>query len=304
MKTKKVRGSALISALFIMTLVVIAATAISTRLQFDIYRTHLMLASDQLLLASQAVNFWATETLKESNEHEFPLAFPKRLQLIYPNVRIKGELHDLQARFNINNLRDPKFHPLFLAWLGKSIKESVSNNTEHLLAITYWIAPFQSGRGQDQYLNYYLKRPTPYLPSYQAMQSPSELRLIQGITKRTYQRILASLIALPETTPINITTVPKEFISTLGLGLKDSEVDALLQAREVKDGSRVEKIYQLLHEFNIPMFEVTTKSTYFLSVATVVSDSLNLTVYTVIKRIKDRNNQIAVSIIRQSFNTL
>ena len=60
------RGSALISALFIMTLVAIAATAMSTRLQLDIYRTRLTISSDKLFLASQAVTFWAMHTL--SNE--------------------------------------------------------------------------------------------------------------------------------------------------------------------------------------------------------------------------------------------
>ncbi|MFZ4077782.1 MAG: type II secretion system minor pseudopilin GspK, partial [Legionellaceae bacterium] len=53
------KGSALISALFLMTLVAIGATAMSSRLQLDIYRTRLILTSDALSLASEAVTFWA-----------------------------------------------------------------------------------------------------------------------------------------------------------------------------------------------------------------------------------------------------
>ena len=61
------RGSALLSALFIMTLVAICATAMSMRLQLDIYRTRLTLDSDKLYLASQAVTFWAMDILSEQN---------------------------------------------------------------------------------------------------------------------------------------------------------------------------------------------------------------------------------------------
>ena len=60
-------GSALISALFIMTLVAIAATAMSTRLRLDIYRTSTHINSDKLYLASQAVTWWAMDKLSAQN---------------------------------------------------------------------------------------------------------------------------------------------------------------------------------------------------------------------------------------------
>jgi general secretion pathway protein K len=67
-RTQSHRGSALISALFIMTLVAIAATAMSTRLQLDIYRTRLTLITDKLYLASQYVTFWAMSELTYSKK--------------------------------------------------------------------------------------------------------------------------------------------------------------------------------------------------------------------------------------------
>lgn len=59
----KQTGSALISALFIMTMVAIAATAMSSRLQLDINRVRLGILSDKLYLASQAVSFWSLNQL-------------------------------------------------------------------------------------------------------------------------------------------------------------------------------------------------------------------------------------------------
>ena len=61
------RASALISALFIMTLVAIAATAMAVRLRMDIYRTTTLLSSDTLYLASQAVTGWAMDELSVQN---------------------------------------------------------------------------------------------------------------------------------------------------------------------------------------------------------------------------------------------
>ena len=45
---KKNKGGALLTALFIMTLVAIVATAMSTRLQLDIYRTDLIVSHNKL----------------------------------------------------------------------------------------------------------------------------------------------------------------------------------------------------------------------------------------------------------------
>lgn len=62
------KGGALLTALFIMTLVAIVATAMSIRLQTDIYRTRLVLTHDKLYLASQAVTFWALGELRDGKQ--------------------------------------------------------------------------------------------------------------------------------------------------------------------------------------------------------------------------------------------
>jgi general secretion pathway protein K len=64
MSKKSMNGSALISALFIMTLIAIAATAMTLRLQLDIYRTRLLLTTNKQHYAAQFATFWAIDTLK------------------------------------------------------------------------------------------------------------------------------------------------------------------------------------------------------------------------------------------------
>lgn len=65
LRAKIMKGSALLTALFIMTLVAIVATAMSTKVQLDIYRTRLILTHDKLYFASQAVTFWSMGQLAD-----------------------------------------------------------------------------------------------------------------------------------------------------------------------------------------------------------------------------------------------
>ena len=304
-------GSALITALFIMTLVAIAATAMSTRLQFDIFGTQQTINRDRLYLASEAVTYWAISRLSnesvptKSQGHGKLLHFPTALQHIYPGAVIHGELYDMQAFFNVNNLQDKKYYPVFFKLLNQTFPLLNGPQCKDVLdSIAYWINPYQPGRGQDEYLNFYQKQNPPYLPGFQAMTSISELRLVYGVNKDTYQKLLPVVAALPEVTPININTASSAILRSLGNGLSQTEVDELLQARGEDGISDLKDVFELLQKLNIPNDQITIKSTYFLSVATVSLNTLHLTAHTLIKRSIQANNSISVSVVNQTLNTL
>jgi len=306
------RGSALLSALFIMTLVAIAATAMSTRLQLDIYRLRLSLTADKLYLASQGITFWALDLMidpnkkfTESGPEGKLLSYPEKLQHSYPDVLTTGELYDLQARFNLNNLQDKKYHPVFLRLLENAANKNTSTPYKTLIkAILHWIKPYQPGRGQDEFLDYYLKQKPIYLPSFQPLQSVSELRLIKGVSAKLYQTLLPSITVLPETTPININTAPKKLLMALGNGLTESQANELIEARGKKGLLDLHKITLLLQKLDLPAEQITIGSQYFLSVAKASTQDLTLSVYTIIKRSEDKNGQLSSSIVHQSLNTL
>ncbi|WED44181.1 type II secretion system minor pseudopilin GspK [Legionella cardiaca] len=309
-KTKQ-QGSALISALFIMTMVAIAATAMSTRLQLDIYRTRLSILSDKLYLASQAVSFWALSELADK-KHRYTvgdrfgkvLDFPPKLQTIYPELKIKGGLYDLQAQFNLNNLADKTYAATFLKLLDViPTKLNPTQRGEMILTMRDWMTPYQPGRGQDEFINYYLHQKPPYYPGQQLLQHPSELRLLKNVDAKLYMTLQSYLTALPETTPININTASKEVLTSLGNGLNNEQVRELLTARGENGIQDLKDIGPLLQKLNIRNEQITIDSQYFLSVATVSSEELNLTTYTIIKRSKDKKGNIAVSILRESLNT-
>ncbi|MBA3536956.1 MAG: type II secretion system minor pseudopilin GspK [Tatlockia sp.] len=304
------RGSALISALFIMTLVAIAATAMSTRLQLDIYRTRLSIASDKLYLASQAVQAWGLSEIADPNQ-KFRQAdasgkvlnFPPKLLLIYPDIRIKGALYDLQARYNLNNVADKNFQISFQEFLKNTEKKLEQPQRIMLAAVLHnWLSPYQPGQDAMNNLSYYLKQKPPYYPAQQLMQNASEFRLLRGVNAKLYRNLENHFIALPEQTPININTASKPVLMSLGFGLNEEQVNELIEARGKKGLSDFAKITPLLQKLNIRSELLTIESQYFMSVATISSDDLNLTSYTILKRIKDNNGKVKVSLINQSMN--
>jgi len=301
-------GSALISALFIMTLVAIAATAMSTRLRLDIYRTTTNINSDKLYLASQAVTWWAMDALSVNNtimkKEEQILTFPKNLQHVYPGIFTEGAIYDLQAKFNLNNLQDKRFHALFYRLLEhwpKTIK--ASQRTLIFKATKHWIQSYQLERGTDSFSRGYLERNPPYYPAHQPMRNISEFRLVDGVTAEIYQMALPNMTALPNITPININTAPEAVLMCLGNGLDSSQVREILVAREKKGGINLANSILLLKKLNIPNEQVTVESNYFLIVSSTSSGDSHLTVYTVIKRTQSQQGIVTTSIINESLNT-
>jgi len=307
----KTRGSALLSALFIMTLVAIAATAMSTRVQLDIYRIRLTMNADKLYLASQGVSFWAMDIIADREKRLIKsdrdgklLNFPEKLQHSYPDVLSQGSLYDLQARFNLNNVQDKKYHPFFLKLLANSPAQNTNTSKSLLKGLLQWISPYQPGRGRDEFLDFYQKQKPAYYPGFQLLQSVSEFRLIKGVTPKLYQDLLPNITVLPEVTPININTAPKSLIMALGNGLTDSQTKELLDERGEKGIEDIKEISMLLSKLDIPSEQVTIESQYFLSIATVSSQDLTLINYTIIKRDKDKNGLVSSSIVHESLNTL
>ena len=308
---KKSRGGALLTALFIMTLVAIVATAMSTRLQLDIYRTRLTITHEKLYLASQAVLFWAMSELNDKTKQFTKLdkqgmvaQYPKNMESIVSHIKISGGLYDLQAHFNLNNLLEKKSLPVFINLVSHTVRQL--NNKEQLnlaLGVQDWLTTYDLARGKDNYTSYYLSQKPPYYPSHQLMNSTSEFRLIKDVSAAVYQALEPFVTALPETTPVNINTASKKVLMSLGNGMTETQAHELIMARGENGIKDLKDIAELTKKIDLPSEQITIESKYFLNVAVVTSDEFKLTVYTLLKRSKDRQEKISVSVIRESFNS-
>ncbi len=302
-------GSALVSALFIMTLVAIAATAMSTRLRLDIYRTQSTLNSDALYLASEAVTGWAMDELslktavfKALDSTGKIRIFPKKLRTMYPGVVIQGALFDLQAKINLNSLSDKTFPALFYRLLETQSK-TIPMDVRKLIfnATIRWISP---QKNNDASLNYYLKQTPPYYPAYQPMRSVSEFRMVQGVTPAIYQTLFPYITALPTVTSINLNTACQTVLMCLGNGLNKTQLEELLTAREQEGGLTIANINPWLKKLNIPAQQVTIESNYFLSEAITSTRDHQLTVYTLIHRKKNRQGEFVFTLVSKRLNAI
>lgn len=304
----KSKGSALLTALFIMTLVAIVATAMSTRLQVDIYRTRMLVAHDKLYLASQAVMFWAFNELTDKDgkfikakNNGMISSYPTNLKTLYKGVTITGELYDLQAKFNLNNLTNKKYMAFFNNILAQVVPDSDDKDKLNLtLAINDWLSTYDLAKGNDNYLAYYTAQKPPYFPSHQLMKSLSEFRLIKGVTAEVDKALNPYFTVLPESTAININTASAKLLMALGGGLNKTQLEELLTARG-KGFKTTQNLNPLLQKFNIPSDQICISSTYFLSKTFVQNDDLNLTVYVLYKK-EIYRGKIKISVIRESFN--
>lgn len=309
------KGSALISALFLMTLVAIGATAMSARLQLDIYRTRLILTSDALSLASEAVTFWAMDMIQRQtpiqlsekfNQNKGTINYPKSFENLYPDVSIRGSLMDLQALFNLNNLQEAEQTAVFYRLLKTVLPEDKKSDVGKILNATKdWIT--ESGNQKNnEFSSVYRQRKPAYQAAHQPMQSISEFRLVQGIEPDLYQTLLPYITALPSNkTPININTAPKAILMILGQGLDDTEAESLMQARGERGFQTLEEATELLTSLHIPLDQITLESNYFLSTAiTQTKEHQTLSHYTILRRIKDPDGQIRVQMIFNSFHAL
>jgi general secretion pathway protein K len=307
-RVAKQKGSALLTALFIMTLVAITATAMSTRLRLDIYRTQLTIKSDKLYLASQAVTFWSMDKLSQKEfEHPLPKIthYPERYQTLYPSVEATGELIDLQSKFNINNIEDRFYANVFKKLIENLVpKMSSKERIQLVYATRSWIGKYRPGRGKDKLFNFYLSQKPSYVPSHQPLKSISEFRLIRDVNAILYETLEPYLIALPGRTPINIRTASTPILSVMGKGLSESDIDELLST--VKDDGTFDKqkIRDAVQKLDIPMEQITTESQFYLSKAVVKSGDLTLTNYTLLNRAKDLKGNVHVTIEIESLNTL
>lgn len=308
---QKVQGSALLTALFIMTLVAIVATAMSTRLQLDIYRTRLVITQDKLYLASQAVTFWALNELINKNNRftkinklNMVAQYPKNMERIYNQVQLSGGLYDLQAGFNLNNLIEKKSIPTFMHLINQVYSKATGQERANIaLGVKHWLLTYAPGRGEDIYTSYYLSQKPPYYPSHQLIKSKSEFRLIKDVSAPVYLSLDPFITALPESTSININTAPKQVLMSLGDGLSGAQANELITARKDSGITDLKEINELLKKLNIPTDQITLESQYYLSVAYAKSDEFNLVVYSLLKRSRDRKGKLSVSVIRESINS-
>jgi general secretion pathway protein K len=316
-KDKKSRGAALIAALMLLAIVAAIASDLISRSQIDIHRTNLILSAEQLTLNTTFALAWAQQMVLQNRNNTptpnndlnqatqpvlpLPLVMPTQ-KLDNAATTIDATLSSAQSRFNLNNLREPANIPLF-AKLIQSVSDLKPEQSMAIAAdVAYFIGTNKDPKIEQLYVTY---RPA-YLPSHQLFASPSELRLVRGITPQLYQQLEPYIIALPVPTAVDPSSSSKPVL--VSYGLTEAAADVVVSYTKNNRFNTLADFYRL------STFQPSTSSTggaantlfdlqtnYFLLSTSLKSGQIKWTVYSILQM--DKTNGKLV-LIQQSRNTL
>ncbi|NOZ51568.1 MAG: type II secretion system minor pseudopilin GspK [Gammaproteobacteria bacterium] len=262
------QGIALVTALFIFSLVTIAAIAMAERQVLDIRRTENLLHYDQAYMYALGAEAWAGQLLLKDPDKkvdhygelpEEPLVVP------VDGGSIVGYIRDATARFPVNNLIDDKgkksevyvnaFQRFFNDVVsGGKCGEQESFNPDLASVLLDWLdkneTPSVGGAEDPAYLSHEL----PYRTANHRVASISELRSLSGIIAEEYNCLVVStgdspplVNAIPAAdVAINVNTAFPEVLQSLH-NLVDAAVVSNLM--EVRSESKDEAPYKTVDKF-------------------------------------------------------
>lgn len=303
-------GAAIIVALFVTSLVAIAAIAMITRLRYDIHRTELLLNDTQAKLYAKGSLYWAIEQLNEDQiksqsepdklvDHT-PIHSPKQNM---NGMIISSTIYDAQGRFNLNNLADVKTQPILIKLIQLVDKKTSQADAKNIaIAVTDWIS---AGSESNTFNDYYAKLNPPYRAPRIRMTSVSELRLVKGMTPELYAALSHFITALPETTLININNTSPEVMASMSPSMSLETAKTLVARCRANPFASLQQFQNvdLVKSNPFTAGTITVLSNYFLVRTSVKVKQQTYTQYTLLKR-GGTTRQPSETIIWQSKGTL
>lgn len=301
LSNKPQKGAALITALLVLALVAAASVLLEVSQSMNIQRSKSFINTDQAYLYSQGVQQWAIYQLGSSVSLENNKIQVKQAQLKLKPVKINsailsGRIDDLQARFNLNKLRNPKALPQFIRLLQILDPKIKPEKAKQLaLAIQDWIS-LPSGKEQlpIDFSNYYAKAKPGYKAPHRPMQDPSELRLVYGVNSKLYRQLRPYIATLPENTPYNINSISAPVLASIA-GIELPHAKQLIQARKRQKWRNLEDF--LLLAKRVDKNEISLYSEFYGISSQIELNGLKLGFYSKIQRkIITKSNEKSVKI--------
>ncbi len=237
------RGIALITALVLVAIAAVLATAIGSSSAMSARRASTMFGADQSLLAGEGAEAMASYVLKQSASATMsldqPWAQPYGPVELGDGVTLEfAQIEDLQGKFNINNLAtgangttDPNWLQLF-----QQLLVQVGLETKWAGILADWIdadnTPNTPDGAED---SVYLTQTPPYRAANLPVTSISELLAMPGFGRDRYDRLKPYITALPPGNSINVCTASGVVLDALsGKNEYSSDTSVLTNARKEK----------------------------------------------------------------------
>lgn len=271
------QGSALIMALFIMAIIAAAATALIYEQQLTIATIQQSFNYSRALQYNQAVTDWAIDTLEQNfiNPKKTPIDTIPSFYLTtdIPGGQYRGVLLDMQAKFNLNNLKDPTAAAGFTNMLT-AILPNLPHPENITEAIGNYLAP--QGTYSPSYDNAYRKEKLAYTAPHRLLLNISELRKVAGITQKLYQALIPYVTVLPKTkTTLNINDASVQDLMSLSPYISLDTAKAIVNARPYKTNNDI-NASPLLQNHKLTTTNLTTMSDFFVVRSLVQIDKQQL----------------------------
>ena len=294
------RGIALLTAMLVMALCAVAATAVLTSAMAGIRRAATMIDGEKSWWYAQGLESWGLRILALDLQQNGPIDalnedWAKPLDYLpVEQGGLRGQIEDLQGRFNLNNLGtaqplkyQQQFVRLFqnIQGLDPALAQNISE------AIRDWIdadqTPVGPGGAEDPD---YMGLPQPYRAANQPLRSPSELLAIKGMTPDIYRRLAQYVCALPTGTArtptrINVNTASVPVLMSLADNIDPTKIKSWDQKRRQQP---VDSAQKLQADGTLPATVtadlVDVRSHFFQMQATAFIGSGRVALYSVVLR--------------------
>lgn len=231
-KKSKQHGTALVTALLIVALASVIATAMLKQQHIDIRRAQNMIKGDQAGLYLRAGENWVRQLLhedrlkaKSDSLNDNWAKIDSSIVIDQGSIQIKVE--DLQGRFNLNNLLDKEGRPSKQdIEYFRRLLAVLALDTELVQPVLDWIdadsnISLPTGAEDQEYLA--LKQA--YRTANAPFVSVSELLLVKGFSRPIYDKLAPYISALPDRVDVNINTVSASLLAAiLNTSLIDAEI--------------------------------------------------------------------------------
>ncbi len=295
------RGIALITAILVVALAAIAATAMYTTMAIAQRRTELLVESEAAEWVADGVETWVLGALQiDAATHSVDSLADVWAQPVMSLPlgdekgsigNVSGRIEDLQGRFNLNNLGSinpqveiarfrrllesiPGIDPQAVDSLGPVIRDWIDSDEE----------PY-SGLGAES--DYYLSLNPPYRTANRLMLGISELLPLKGMTPALYDVLNPYVAALPTTAArINLNTAPLPVLMSLSAKGSRAGLEAFLQDRVQQPLQAVEEAIKrgLFPDDPQALSIADVRSSYFGLAATVTVGRTTVHLHSLIYR--------------------
>ena len=287
----KENGVALITVMLILALATILAVSMSSRQQLSIHRSANIFNFEQAFQYVLGAESWAKLILKRDLDNNQTDSFDDDWAMILPPLPIeggqmKGQIEDLQARFNLNNLvHDGKPSKVYVEQF-KRLLRNIELNEDIAPVIVDWIDLNEEvgflGAEDNEYLN--------SLPAYRTANQPmndlSELLLLKGFDFKSFEKLSPFVCVLGTESQINLNTASAEVISSIVEDFTIEDAKSLIEDRNKENYKKVEDFIEhpLLKQKKITKEGLAVSSQYFQLNSTVQIERISLDYKSIINR--------------------